>query len=89
MKIRIQRTLKSATNEILWGIAIKLNEGYLYCKFPIGYQSYRTKEEAQKGCKDLNSMLNKGAIIKYSTEGSNGVNAFEYITITPICVCYD
>lgn len=84
IKTRIEQNFKSADCEIRWGVSVKVIGSRLYCKFPIGYQSFKTKAEAKQGRRNIDELLKNGAIIDYESDGSNGLNAFESVKVQPL-----
>ena len=81
MKIRIQKNFDSKTKEDLFGISIMPEGSVRYCKYPVGYQSYKTKGEAELVKNKVKCILDNGGKIIYSTKGGAGRNRYEYVII--------
>jgi hypothetical protein len=81
MKIRIQKNFDSKTKEDLFGISIMPEGSVRYCKYPVGHQKYKTKEEAEQARDKVKEILDNGGEIVYSPKGSAGKNRHEYVII--------
>lgn len=81
MKIRIQKNFDFRTKEDLFGISIMPDGSARYCKYPIGYQKYKTKAEAERAKDRLKEILDNGGEIVYSPKGSAGINRHEWVMI--------
>lgn len=81
MKIRVQKNFNSRTNEIVYGVSIKVDGSRFYCKYPIYHQEYKTKQEAKEIMNKIKDILNNGGEIVYAPSGSAGINKHEYVLI--------
>ena len=84
-KVRIQPNYDKATDKDCFGVSLKIEGSRIYSKYPIGMQSYPTKEEALKAKAEVESLLSKGAIIEYSSVRAVGMRKWtekhEYVKI--------
>lgn len=81
MKLRVQKNFNSNTDEIVYGISIKVDGSRYYCKYPIYHQGYKTKQEAKEIMNKIKDILNNGGEIEYAPSGSAGINKHEYVLI--------
>lgn len=81
MKVRIQPNFNFKTGEDLFGLSIRLENGHRYCKYPIGYQQYRTITEAIQAKKKVIEQFRNGARLNYGINGTAGINKAEYVKI--------
>lgn len=81
MEVRVQCNWNRKTNEDLFGLSIRLDDGRLYCKFPIGHQGYKTYTEAKEALIKVKEQLQKGFHLEYGAKGSAGINKTEYVRI--------
>lgn len=81
MKTRVIQNLDFSTNEICWGVSIQINGGRLYCKYPIGYQSFDSKHLAEEGRKKIENAIKKGATVRYMGNVSRGLNKHERVQV--------
>lgn len=81
MKLRVQKNINSNTDEIVYGISIKVDGSRYYCKYPISHQEYKTKKEATEIMNKIKDILNNGGEIEYAPSGYAGINEPEYVLI--------
>lgn len=81
MQVRIQHNYNFKTEEDLFGLSIRLENGHRYCKYPAGHQSYKTISEATIAKKKVMEQFRNGAHLEYGVNGSKGVNKPEYVRI--------
>lgn len=84
METRTNRNLKFDTGEIVFGISIRVDGGHKYCKYPVGYQSFKTLGEAVQAKENVLQILSNGGSIVYPSGVSKGVNATEPVKIKNI-----
>lgn len=84
MEVRINKNWNKQTNEDLFGLSIKVDGSRYYCKYPIGFQSYTSRDNANIAKQNLTNKLNQGAEIIYPELGSKGLNKVECIMIKGI-----
>jgi len=73
MKIKVITNLKTSTNEISYGIAIMPAGSRRYCKYPMGYQGYKTIQEAEEMALKIQKEF-KDSDIQYATESRTNKN---------------
>ena len=81
MQVRTQRNYNFETEEDLFGLSIKLDNGHRYCKYPVGHQGYKTITDATEAKKKVMEQLQNGAHLEYGANGSKGGNKAEYVRI--------
>lgn len=81
MKIRINRNYNKRTDEDLFGLSIRLDNGRLYCKYPVNHQNYKTIDEAKEAAERLSQQISASANLDYGSNGSAGINKAEYVKI--------
>lgn len=80
-KIRIHKNWNKKTDEDFLGLSIKPDGSRFYCKYPIEHQQYKSKDEATAAMIRLKRLLENGAKIAYSSDGSRGINKNEWVRI--------
>lgn len=85
MIVRIQRNYNRKTDEDLFGLSIRLENGHRYCKYPVGHQNYKTITEASKAKSEVIKQLSNGAHLDYGINGTAGINKSEYVRIVDNC----
>lgn len=81
MKIRTQTNFNFKTQEEMFGLSLCVDGGRLYCKYPIGHQSYKTIGDASKAAVEMMERIRGGARIEYGANGTRGVNKNEYVKV--------
>lgn len=81
MKTRVQQNMVWQTKKIVWGVSIMIEGSRMYCKYPIGHQDYKSKEEAEKARADIQILLDDGAKIEYASGNTKGLNKSEYVDL--------
>lgn len=81
MIVRIQKNYNIETDEDLFGLSIRLDNGHRYCKYPAGHQNYKTITEATEAKKKVMEQIRNGAHLEYGKNGSSGINKAEYVKL--------
>lgn len=48
MKLRTQKNFNTRTRETVYGVSIMVDGSRMYCKYPIGYQEFKTNKDAKE-----------------------------------------
>lgn len=81
MKLRTQKNFNTRTHETVYGVSIMVDGSRMYCKYPIGYQEFKTNKDAKEALEKIKNILDNGGTIQYAPSGSAGLNKSEYVLI--------
>lgn len=81
MKLRTQKNFNTRTHETVYGVSIMVDGSRMYCKYPIGYQEFKTNKDAKEALEKIKNVLDNGGTIQYALSGSAGLNKSEYVLI--------
>ena len=81
MKVRIHPNFNKKTRKELFGLSIKVEKGYSYCKYLIGHQAYKTIDEAVDAMAIVREQIENGAYLEYTSNVCCGANDKEYVRI--------
>ena len=79
MKLRTQKNFNTRTRETVYGVSIMVDGSCMYCKYPIGYQEFKTNKDAKeiKVYNYDNIEITKGECLGYFKMGSTVVMIWE------------